>query len=308
MKSRGSSNKGFGKRTTGSAKRSGPVRKGPRNLGMKYGDDAPAKPKGPRFGRARIPVSETFKKKTSAQKLVESLQNKKDRDARKLFLVEGEKSFLEVIQSTYELHTVFATHAFLATYPEIADFAAGKIQVVDAQELSQMGTLVTNMMVIGVFHQKPLAPLVVADEIVLVVADVNDPGNLGTLIRTADWYGISKIICSRSTVDLYNPKVISATKGSFTRVSVYHTDLEDFFISQADLPVFAADLTGTSVHKVSFPKRGALLLGNESHGIDHTLEDFVTQKITIPRYGHAESLNVAIAGAIILDTWKETSR
>lgn len=286
-------------------KRSGPARKGPRNLGMKYGDDASVKPKGPRFGRARIPVPEAFKKKTSAQRMIESLQNKKDRDARKLFLVEGEKSFLEVIQSTYELHTVFATHAFLATYPEIVDFAVGKIQVVDAQELSQMGTLATNMSVIGVFHQKKLSPLVITDEIILAIDDVNDPGNLGTLIRTADWYGISKIICSRSTVDVYNPKTISATKGSFTRVDVHYMDLEDFFLDHQDIPVFAADLHGKSLHKVSLPSRGILLLGNESHGINHTLEEYITEKITIPRHGHAESLNVAIAGAIILDRWKQ---
>jgi TrmH family RNA methyltransferase len=130
------------------------------------------------------------------------LQNKKDRDARKLFLVEGEKSFLEVIQSTYELYSMFATHAFLATYPEIVDFVktlpggANIINIVDAEELSQMGTLATNMMVIGVFKQKELKPLVVTDEIVLALGDVNDPGNLGTLVRIADWYGIRKIICS----------------------------------------------------------------------------------------------------------------
>ena len=105
----------------------------------------------PAFGRGRIPVSESFKKKTTAQKLIESLQNKKDRDARKLFLVEGEKSFLEAVQSSYELYSVFATHMFLATYPEVADFAKGKINIVDAEELSGMGSLTTNMLVVGVF-------------------------------------------------------------------------------------------------------------------------------------------------------------
>jgi TrmH family RNA methyltransferase len=288
------------------------VKKGPRDLGMKYGNDTrrsssreDEKPKsGPAFGRARIPVSETFKKKTGAQKLVASLQNKKDRDARKLFLVEGEKSFLEAIESSYELHTVFATHMFLATYPELAESIKQFTNIVDASELSGMGTFASNMMVIGVFHQKQVPPLVVADEIVLALDDVNDPGNLGTLIRIADWYGIRKVICSKSTVDVYNPKTISAAKGSFTRVDVYYKDLEDFFRSQHDLPIFAADLEGKSVHNVSFPSRGVLLLGNESHGIDHTLKEIVTESVTIPRFGHAESLNVAVAGAIILDSWK----
>lgn len=257
----------------------------------------------PAFGRGRIPVSDVFKKKTTAQKLIDSLQNKKDRDARKLFLVEGEKSFLEVIQSSYELYSVFATHMFLATYPEIVEFAQGKINIVDAEELSGMGTLATNMSVIGVFKQKELPPLVVTNEIVLAVADVNDPGNLGTLVRIADWYGIKKIIASRSTVDLYNPKTISATKGSFTRVEVHYRDLEDFFLANKDLPVVAADLQGNSAHTTVFPSRGVLLLGSEAHGIDHSIKDLVTTFVTIPRYGDAESLNVAVAGAVILDNW-----
>ncbi len=239
----------------------------------------------------------------TTNQLIESLQNKKDRDARKLFLVEGEKSFLEVIQSSYELYSVFATHMFLATYPEIVEFAKGKINIVDAEELSGMGTLATNMSVIGVFKQKELPPLVVTDEVVLAISDVNDPGNLGTLVRIADWYGIKKIIASRSTVDLYNPKTISATKGSFTRVDVYYKDLEDFFLANKNLPVVAADLQGNSAHTAVFPSRGVLLLGSEAHGIEHSLKDLVTTFVTIPRYGDAESLNVAVAGAVILDNW-----
>lgn len=305
------------KRTSGPSKGRGSLgKKGPRSLGMKYADDRmgsgkktgnnTGELKGPKFGRGRIPVSETFKKKTGAQKLVEALQNKKDRDARKLFLVEGEKTFLEVIQSTYELHTLFATHAFLATYPEIAEFAQGKINVVDAEELSQMGTLATNMMVIGVFHQKSVPPLVIANEVALMISDVNDPGNFGTLLRIADWYGIKKVICSKNTVDFYHPKAIGATKGSFTRVEVHYTDLEDFLLANKDIPVYGADLEGNSVHTTVFPSRGILLLGSEAHGIDHTIKDLVTHLVTIPRYGDAESLNVAVAGAIILDYWKRS--
>jgi TrmH family RNA methyltransferase len=303
------------RRSGGGTKRR--TNKGPRDLGMKYGSDARRKSdkasggivsgkpaKGPAFGRARIPVSETFKKKTGAQKMIESLQNKKERDARKLFLVEGDKSFMEAVQSTYELNMMFATHAFLATYPEIADFAKGKINIVDNLELSGMGNFASNTMVIGVFHQKPLPPLVVADEVILALSDINDPGNLGTILRIADWYGIKKIVASKNTVDMYNPKVISASKGSFSRVAVYYQDLEDFFRKLDNLPVFAADLEGQSVHTTQFPSRGALLLGSESHGIDRNLEEFITKQITIPRFGDAESLNVAVAGAVILDSWR----
>lgn len=264
----------------------------------------------PSFGRGKIPVSETFKKKTTAQKLVASLQNKKDRDARELFLVEGEKTFLETIQSSYELYAMFTTNAFIATYPEIAEFAKGKINIVDAEELSHMGTMATNMAVIGIFKQKQLQSLVIADEIVLAVDDVNDPGNLGTLIRIADWYGIRKIVASRNTVDVYNPKVISASKGSFTRVDVHYTDLEDFFLQEnskgRNLPIVAADLEGNSAHTTMYPSRGVLLLGSEAHGISHDVKDLVTTFVTIPRYGDAESLNVAVAGAVILDNWKKS--
>lgn len=286
------------------------ARRGVRAMGSKRFEKKVSASGKPAFGRGRIPVSDAFKKKTTAQKLIESLQNKKDRDARKLFLVEGEKSFIETIQSPYELVSMFATNMFISTYPEIATFAQGKINIVDAVELSGMGTLTTNMSVIGVFKQKELQPLVITDEVVIAVADVNDPGNLGTLIRIADWYGITKIIASKSTVDVYNPKTVSASKGSFTRVDVYYTDLEDLFIKEnskgRSLPIVAADLEGNSVHTTPFPSRGVLLLGSEAHGIDHTLKDLVTTFVTIPRYGDAESLNVAVAGGIVLDYWKKT--
>lgn len=286
----------------------GGARKGPRN-GKTFGKQLVKKSPNAKWKqedvRRKITISETFKKKTSAQRLVESLQNKKDRDAKKLFLVEGEKTFLETIQSDYRVHSIFATHAFLATYPEIVEYAKDAIHVVDAEELSQMGTLANNMMVIGVFHQKILQPLVIGNELVIAISDVNDPGNLGTLIRIADWYGIRKIIASKNTVDMYNPKVISATKGSFTRVDVYSADLESLFAEQ-DIAIIAADLEGSSVHKTSFPSRGVLLLGSEAHGIPHDLDDFITGRVTIPRYGDAESLNVAVAGAIILDNWKKS--
>jgi TrmH family RNA methyltransferase len=133
---------------------------------------------------------------------------------------------------------------------------------------------------------------------------VNDPGNLGTILRIADWYGIKKIVASKKTVDIYNSKVISATKGSFARVQVYYLDLVSFFKTEKGIPVLGADLEGADVHTYKFPQKAFLLMGSESHGIHPDLEKNITQKITIPRYGTAESLNVGIATAVILDNWK----
>lgn len=258
-------------------------------------------------GMRKNTVSESFQKKTTAQKLVASLHNKKDRDARKLFLVEGEKTFVETIHSFYPLHSAFVTHGFLEIYPEIKETFGDKIHVVDEYELTSMGTLSVNTMAIGIFHQQELPPFKIGNqEVVLALCDVNDPGNLGTLVRIADWYGITKIIASKNTVDIYNPKTISASKGSFARVGVYYQDLEDFFLAHESIPVFAADMKGNNVHTTPFPKQGILLLGNETHGIPHELEDYINHVITIPRYGNAESLNVAIAGAVILDNWKKS--
>jgi len=261
-----------------------------------------------RFGKTRIraartPVSAVFAKKSTAAKLVQSLQDKKTRAERKLFLVEGEITTIEALEASFVPHSLFVTHEFLENYPEILEHFKDKTHIVDENELASMGTMVTNRSVIGVFHQKDLAPFFMQNEIVLALDNVNDPGNLGTIVRIADWYGIRKIVASRETVDIYNPKTISATKGSFARVDVYYQDLEKFFTHNKNVPVFAADLQGDDVHTTEFPPTGILLLGNEAHGINPELSRFIQNRITIPRFGGAESLNVAIAGAVILDNW-----
>ncbi len=136
----------------------------------------------------------------------------------------------------------------------------------------------------------------------MALESINDPGNLGAIIRIADWYGIEKILCSSDTVDFYNPKVIAASMGSFLRVQVQYGDLSELLKNTA-LPVLGAFLDGTNVHKFQFPTEGILVIGSEAHGISPALEKIVTEKITIPRTGKAESLNAAIATAIICDNW-----
>lgn len=131
----------------------------------------------------------------------------------------------------------------------------------------------------------------------LVLDGVQDPGNMGTIIRTADWFGIKNIICSADTVDVYNPKVVQATMGSLARVNIIYTELDDF-ISHMNLPVYGALLNGDNLYKTNFGTEGLIVMGNEGNGISPQIQQLITNKITIPRIGGAESLNVAIATAI----------
>jgi TrmH family RNA methyltransferase len=145
-----------------------------------------------------------------------------------------------------------------------------------------------------------LSPAIEAGEFALVLDDIRDPGNLGTILRTADWYGIRTVVASPSTADFYNPKVISATMGSFTRIGFFNEELEPF-LANANGPIYGAFLDGKNVHHEKFEGGGLVVIGNESRGISQSLESSITHKITIPRYGQAESLNAAVATAILCD-------
>nr|WP_317195888.1 RNA methyltransferase [Dawidia soli] len=226
------------------------------------------------------------------------MQLKKYRKQEQCFVVQGAKSVQELLRSDFETLTVLGTAEFLATCPP-----AGKAEVLEvtARALEELGEFQTNDAALAVARLKPNQPLTVgATEFALALDDIRDPGNLGTILRTADWYGIRKVIASSETADVYNAKVISATMGSFTRVQVYYTDLETY-LPTAGCPVFGAFLNGANVHTTAFGARGIVLIGNESRGISATLAPQVTHKVTIPRYGQAESLNAAIATAIICD-------
>jgi RNA methyltransferase, TrmH family len=291
--------KSFGGRQFNQSK---PKRRGERIIGMKYKSDDASVLVEKSMHRPK-PVSAAFAKKTSAARLVQSLQDKKTRTKTNLFLVEGETSVIEALESAHVPSSLFVSHEFLGRYPEIKSEFPHAIHIVDEAELSSLGTLAMNKSVIGVFKQKELPKLSVGNEIIIALAGVNDPGNLGTIIRIADWYGVKKIVASFETVDVYNPKTISATKGSFTRVDVYYSDLEEFFTANKAIPVFAADMHGENIHETKFPFPGILLLGNETHGVPSSLSKLISKRITIPRIGGAESLNVGVSGAVILDNW-----
>jgi TrmH family RNA methyltransferase len=238
-----------------------------------------------------------------AAKLIKSLHQKKYRQETKKFLVEGEKSVTELIQSDFKIESLYVTKEFKKAHERLLTSKDIRAFVVDASELAALGTLEQNNSALAIAFQKSVNSPSLGEELVLALDDIRDPGNLGTLIRIADWYGITKIICSKNSVDWYNPKVISATMGSFTRVQGFYVDLPDF-LTETKAPVLGAFLDGESVYTYPFPKAGILVVGSESHGISKDVAKKVTKKVTIPRFGKAESLNAAVAGAIILDRWK----
>jgi len=215
-------------------------------------------------------------------------------------LVEGTKSVLELLRSDYEIIILAAFPDYLHNHNDLIEKNCHRVYEVSLKELSKLGSLKNNDGALAVARMIPNHSIALdEDNYVLMLDRINDPGNLGTLIRIADWYAFHGIICSENTVDQYNPKVISSSKGSFTRVKLYYTNLEEF-LSKTNLPVYGTYLEGMPVYTCDFDA-GIILLGNESHGIDERIESFVTHKITIPGFGKAESLNAAIAGAVICD-------
>lgn len=237
-------------------------------------------------------------------KFIKSLHQKKYRNETGKFFVEGEKSVLELLDSDYSVDLLVVTEEFADRHFSVLKNYSGDLIEVTQNQLEQLGQFQSNNAALAVATcQSNQSFEVQEDELIIALADVRDPGNLGTIIRIADWYGIKKLVFSPNTAEFYNPKVLQASMGSFTRVSFFYEDLAQVF-NRWKLPVYGAYLGGKSIHSLVKPSPGVILMGNESHGIPETLESSVTQKITIPGFGKAESLNVAIATAILCDNFK----
>ncbi len=233
-------------------------------------------------------------------KFVKSLQIKKYRKQEQCFIVQGAKSVQELLRSDFETLFVAGTGEFLESLPG-QDVERTEVIETTERELASLGEWQTNEAGLAVARMKENIPFNRPEgSVTLVLDDIRDPGNLGTIIRSADWFGINQIIASPETADFYNPKVVSATMGSFTRSRFYYVPLDEM-LATATERVYGAYLDGRNVHGESFREGGLILIGNESRGISERLARFVTDKITIPRYGKAESLNAAIATAIICD-------
>ena len=230
--------------------------------------------------------------------LIKSLQIKKYRQIHQSFLVEGAKSVVELLLSGFETEMIFAAESF---YENNKQYINCGFEIASEDELAKAGTLESNNACLAIVKMKKNILLQInKNEFALLLDEIKDPGNLGTIIRIADWYGINKIICSENSVDFYNPKVISASMGSFTRVQMYYCNLEDY-LEQTKGTVYGALLEGKNIHEVNFENSGLILLGNESKGINENLKKYISQSISIPRFGGAESLNVSIAAAVVCD-------
>ena len=237
-------------------------------------------------------------------KFIKSLHQKKYRVESGKFFVEGEKSVLEVLQSSFTVDLLLVTQEFATKHAKVFAGVHAELEYVTANQLEQVGQYQSNDAALAVVQMKPNQAFTpVKGELILALDEVRDPGNLGTIIRIADWYGIKKLIFSSHTAEFYNPKVIQSSMGSFTRVQFYYGDLVQSF-QEWKLPVYGAFLEGESIHQLTNPAPGVLLLGNESQGISKEVEKWVSSKVTIPSFGNAESLNVAIATAIFCDNFK----
>jgi RNA methyltransferase, TrmH family len=240
--------------------------------------------------------------------ILRSLRQKKNRREQQLFVAEGAKLVSELLDSSFEVETVYATVRWLRENSKLAATARETVAV-DMEEMSRISSQVTPQEVMAVAHipAHKLSLDSLGDKYTLVLDGIRDPGNLGTIIRIADWFGIENIICSPDSAEAWNPKVVQASMGSILRVRVHETNLEHFFQSlkkETALPVYGTFLEGKSIYQSAFPKSGGVLvIGNESTGIRPETEQYITEKITIPSWSVSsesgpESLNAAVATAI----------
>ncbi|MCL7765125.1 RNA methyltransferase [Polaribacter sp. Z014] len=234
-------------------------------------------------------------------KLITSLSQKKYRQKHQLFIAEGVKVVQELLNSSFEVETLFCTDDFSS------DISESQIIRISDADLKKISNLKTPNKVLGIFKIPDKKPLVDSGLIIALDA-INDPGNLGTIIRLCDWYGVDELICSKDTVDCYNQKVVQASMGSLTRISIRYVDLVEY-LSETQNPTFIADMDGENVYKTSLPKQGVLIMGNEANGVSVEIKKLITHKISIPRFGktqETESLNVATATAILLSEFKRS--
>lgn len=232
-------------------------------------------------------------------KLITSLQQKKYRIVNQLFFAEGVKVIQELLESNFELEHLYTTQN------DFDDVLISKKTLIHENDLKKISALTTPNSCLAVF-KIPIENEIVEDGLIVALDSIRDPGNMGTILRLCDWFGVQQIVCSKETVDIYNPKVVQATMGSITRVNVNYVDL-NAFISNTHLPVFGTFMDGNNIYKTSLPQEGVIIMGNEANGISDELENLVQNRLSIPRFGilkKTESLNVATATAIVLSEFR----
>lgn len=234
-------------------------------------------------------------------KLITSLRQKKFRNHHHLFFAEGVKTINELLNSRFKLHQLYTTTLDF----EVSDVLQTRITAAELQKISALKTPNTALALFEISEENPIN----FDALIVALDNVRDPGNLGTIIRLCDWFGVKDLICNTETVDCYNPKVIQATMGSITRVNIVYKDLKEI-LKDPKVISFGAFMDGENVYNTGLPQKGILVLGNEANGIQSDLENLITQRISIPRFGElqkTESLNVANATAILLSEFKRNT-
>ena len=237
-------------------------------------------------------------------KFIKSLRLRKYRQQENVFVVEGAKNVVQLLASPYTVSMLVGTPSFLAAHPTLWPKQAGTVFQTDKATLATLGTLTTNKAALAVAHIPTHASQAPPQKAWgLVLDDIRDPGNLGAILRIADWFNIPTLVCSPTTVDLYNPKVIQSSMGSFLRVQVYYTPLPTLLGSTSQ-PILGTFTAGDNLHHTPLPCPSWIVIGNESRGISTEVLPYVQQRISIPRYGQATSLNAAMATAIVCDHWR----
>ncbi|MEM8521387.1 RNA methyltransferase [Flavobacterium sp. PL12] len=232
-------------------------------------------------------------------KLITSLQQKKYRNANKLFFAEGVKGIEELLESNFELEHLYTTQTNFDTVSK------EKKTIISENDLKKISALASPNSCLAIFKM-PEEKVIIENGLILALDSIRDPGNLGTILRLCDWFGIQQVLCSNETVDLFNPKVVQATMGSIARVNLNYVDLNKF-LQQTKLPIYGTFMDGESIYKSHLPQDGIIVMGNEANGISEELEKLVQNRITIPRFGDiqkTESLNVATATAIVLSEFR----
>ncbi len=245
-------------------------------------------------------------------KLIHSLTKKKYRDIHHLFIAEGDKLVTDLIANKCNIKWIFAekewiNHSDLSSYIEVTESTP--------EQLKKISQLTTPPSVIAIceipnHNISAVSPL---NDLILALDDVQNPGNLGTIIRLADWFGIPNIICSTNSADCYNPKVIQATMGAISRVKIYYCDLLEYIVLQKKnkIPVYGTTLNGNNIYQQKLENKGILVMGNEGNGISHQIQQLIDKKLYIPSFStsdlQSESLNVSTATAIALSEFKRTS-
>jgi RNA methyltransferase, TrmH family len=237
----------------------------------------------------------------STAKYIQSLQHKKFRDELNAFVVEGPKVVTELLnESNISCTGIYIEEDRVSDMPASVQKFSDIITPVKSFELEKLSALHTPNQVVAVFKKKDDQPVTnVRGNVTLLLDGIQDPGNFGTIIRLADWFGIKNIVCSHDTVDQYNPKVVQSTMASLARVNIFYDDPLEWLTGK-DVGIYVAALDGKSVKEMKPITEGIIVIGNESKGVQPALMDIATERITIPRLGKAESLNAAIATGIIL--------